>query len=125
MAEDRRQNDRRVGEKDRRKGDRRDANGRKILTMTLPTFVTLIAVIAIIFVTTAAFMAVYYEKKLDEAEVKNDPNSQLQYPIDNTEYIDISNLVLNSTNESLPDDNTNEDVPTDNNVLENEVSENN
>lgn len=125
MAEDRRQNDRRVGEKDRRKGDRRDANGRKILTMTLPTFVTVIAVIAIIFVTTAAFMAVYYEKRLDEAEVKNDSDSQLQYPIDNTEYIDISNLVLNSTNENLPDDNTNEDVPTDNDVLENEVSENN
>lgn len=116
MAEDRRQNDRRVGEKDRRKGDRRDANGKKILTMTLPTFVTVIAVIAIIFVTAAAFMAVYYEKRLDEAEVKNDPNSQLQYPIDNTEYIDISNLVLDPTNESLP---------IDNNVLENEVNETN
>ena len=120
MAEDRRQKDRRVGEKDRRKGDRRDANGRKILTMTLPTFVTIIAVIAIIFVTAAAFMAVYYEKKLDETEAKNDHNSQLQYPVDdNIESIDISNLVTNPTDENISSENT---VPEDEVNESNEVS---
>ena len=106
MAEDRRQNDRRVGEKDRRKGDRRDSNGRKTLVMTLPTFVTIISVIAIIFVTAAAFMAVYYEKRLDEVE---NSTSQLQYPNnDTTEYIDISNLLSDFNNETDNVSNTTE-----------------
>jgi len=62
----------------------------------------------------------YYEKKLDETEAKNDPNSQLQYPVDdNIESIDISNLVTNPTDENISSENT---VPEDEVNESNEVS---
>lgn len=120
MSEDRRQTDRRVGEPDRRKGDRRNSynSDKKVLTMTLTTFITVVIVVIVIFVTTLAFLAVYFERKLNDAENKAVDPSTLDYP---SEYIDISNIIDDGNSIDNPDENN----PEENNPDENNPEESN
>ena len=59
MSEDRRQ-------VDRRQADRQNPHEKKTLTVSLTAFVVFVAIIAIVFVLAASFLAVYYEKRIRE-----------------------------------------------------------
>lgn len=70
--------DRRLGAEDRRQ------SGKKTITISIPLFIIIVVLVVIIFVTAMAFMAVSYEKKLEEARNANNTGEglveELQYP---------------------------------------------
>lgn len=88
MAEDRRQGD-------RRQTDRRRPLEQKTITISLISFVIFVSLIAITFVTAACFLAVFYERKINEMQ-NNFYTQELIYPSDDMVYIDVENIVDDS-----------------------------
>lgn len=101
---------------DRRKGDRRkngnkEFHEKKTLTVSLTAFVTFVAVIAITFVTTACFLAVYYERRINDIYANYESSQELVYsPIDDIDYFDVENII--------DDPNVSTDLITDPNLVE-------
>lgn len=115
MSEDRRQGDRRQNSVDRRQKERRQVGEKKVISMSLITFITVICVVIVIFITTAAFLVAYYENKLNESSEIPAP-VELQYPSSDFDIIDVQEP------DSLIDEG--EPLITDANVLNENVSSN-
>ena len=100
MSEDRRQGD-------RRKNNSKEIHEKKTLTVTLTAFVTFVAVIAIIFITAACFLAVYYERRINDIYSSYDSSQELVYTesIDDTDYFDMNNIINdpNASSELITD----------------------
>lgn len=118
MSEDRRQDDRRQGTErrqgDRRQGDRRQREKENGVSISLPLFITVIAVTAVVFITSLFIVICRYEKvvkKLEENEDTGDV-SELVLPSGNIESIDLSNLTNNSGTSELDNTNPSEDNTT-------------
>lgn len=110
---------------DRRQADRQNSNERKELTMSVTAFVIFVAVIAIVFVLAASFLAVYYEKRISEIIQQNseilqlyDDAATLIYTTDEEiEYFDVENIVS--------DPNVSTNLITDANAFEEEIVDEN
>lgn len=94
MSEDRRQEDRRKGI-ERRQGDRRQKEDKSI-KMSLPLFITIIAIVAVVFITTLLIMVCRYEKLIKNLEENSTGDvTELVLPTDNIDSFDVSNLASN------------------------------
>ncbi len=117
MSEDRRQ-------VDRRQADRQNPHEKKTLTVSLTAFVVFVAIIAIVFVLAASFLAVYYEKRIREIiQIYYEATPQeLIYtsPLDDEEieYFDVENIVTdpNVSTNLITDANVVEDTTVDENT---------
>lgn len=102
MSEDRRQEDRRKGI-ERRQGDRRQNDRRakpqeeKGFSVSLPLFITIMAVVAIVFITAILIMVCRYEKAIKNLENQNPGEvTELVLPSGNMDTLDASNITDDS-----------------------------
>lgn len=108
MSEDRRQEDRRKGverrQGDRRQGDRRQKEKEdKAISMSLPLFITVIAIVAIVFITTLLIMVCCYEKLIKNLKEEDTGDvTEIVLPTENIDSFDVTNLT-NDLDPSEPD----------------------